>query len=109
MSQITDSVSSLAQDLGEKAASLAQDMAVRAHAVGDLGAELVDSSLKKLQAAGVVSKPQKRSKLPFLTILIIVIGGAVAFKVFRKRSTSSSVPSFPETERLADKTGVKIG
>ena len=108
MSQITDSVSLLAQDLGERAAILAQDVAVRAHAVGDYGSDLVDSGLRKLQDAGVVAKPKKRSKLPFLTILIIVIGGAVAFKLLRSRGSSSQSSSYPEAERLADSTGVKV-
>jgi hypothetical protein len=109
MSQITDSVSSIAQDLSEMAASLAQDVAVKAMAVGELGADIVDSSLKKLQDAGVVSKPKKRSKFPFLAILIIIIGGAVAFKVLKGRGSSSPAPSYPETGRLADSTGVSVG
>ena len=108
MSQITDSVSSIAQDLGEKAAVIAQDMAIRAQAVGDFGADLVDSGLKKLQDAGVVAKP-KRSKKPWLALLIIIVGGAVAFKLLKGRGASSPSPAMPEADRLADANAVKVG
>jgi hypothetical protein len=112
MSQITDSVSTLAQDLGETVASLAQDVAAKAQdaasAAGELGIGLVETGRKRLQDAGVVAKP-KRSKLPFLTILIIIVGGLVAFKLLKGRGGSSSTPSYPETDRLADSTGISVG
>jgi len=108
MSQITDSVSSIAQDLSEKAAVIAQDVAIRAQAVGDFGADLVDSGLKKLQDAGVVAKP-KRSKKPWLALLIIIVGGAVAFKVLKGRGSSSASPAMPQADRLADANAVKVG
>ena len=108
MSQITDSVSSIAQDLGEKAAVIAQDVAIRAQAVGEFGADLVDSGLKKLQDAGVVAKP-KRSKKPWLALLIIIVGGAVAFKLLKGRGGSSPSPAMPQADRLADANAVKVG
>jgi len=109
MSQITDSVSSIAQDLSEKAAVIAQDVAIRAHAVGELGADLVDSGLKRLQDAGVVAKP-KPSKKPWLVlVLIIIVGGAVAFKLLKGRGGSKPTMSMPEADRLSDANAVKVG
>lgn len=123
MSQITESVSSLAQDLSETVVSLAQDVAAKASdaavAAGDkgrglgktateVGAVWVDTAQKKLQDKGVLAKP-KRSKKPFLVLLLLIIGGAVAYKVLKGRSTASATSFTPETDRLTDSTGVSVG
>jgi len=106
MAQIPESVSSLAQ-VGGTAATLAHDAV---SAVGEFGANLVDSGLKLLQDAGVVEKPKRsKSKYGFLAVLIIIVGGAVAFKVLRGKGHSSASPSFPPTDRLADSPGVAVG
>ncbi len=123
MSQITESVSSLAQDLGGTVVSLAQEVAAKASdaaaAAGDksrdlgkqateVGAFWVDTAQKKLQDKGVIAKP-KRSKKPLLVLLLLVIGGVVAFKVLKGRSAADAAPYRPETDRLADSTGVSVG
>lgn len=106
MAQIPESVTSLAQDIGETVVNLAQDAAAVA---GELGSNLVDSGLKLLQDTGVVDKPKSKKK-GFLVLFIIVIGGLVAFKVIKGRSQSAtSSPSLPEADRLADSTGVAVG
>ena len=107
MAQITDSVSSLAQDIGETVVNFAQDAA---SAAGEFGSNLVDSGLKKLQDAGVVEKPKSKSKGFLALLIIIIVGGLVAFKVIKGRSSSSSSsPKLPEADRLADSTGVTVG
>jgi hypothetical protein len=105
MAQIPDSVTSLAQDLSETAVNMAQNAAA---AAGELGANLVDTGLKLLQDKGVVQKP-KRKKSPFLLVLIIIVGGLVAFKVVKGRRSATPAPKFPEADRLADNTGVAVG
>jgi hypothetical protein len=107
MAQITDSVTSLAQDIGETAVNMAQNAAAVA---GEFGSSLVDSGLKLLQDAGVVEKPKpKHKRSGFLAVLIIIVGGLVAFKVIKDRKSASSAPTFPEANRLADSTGVAVG
>jgi hypothetical protein len=123
MSQITDSVSSLAQDLSETVVSLAQDVAAKATdaavAAGDkgrglgkqateVGAVWVDTAQRKLQDKGVLAKP-KRSKKPFLVLLLLIVGGAVAYKLLKGRSTAAPTSFSPETDRLTDNTGVSVG
>ena len=107
MSATTDTVTARAQDLGTTVVSLAQDAVA---SVGELGANLVDSGLKKLQDAGVVEKPKRSKKRGFLAVLIIIVGGLVAYKVISgRRGGASSSPVLPEAERLADSTGVAVG
>ena len=107
MSATTDTVTARAQDLGTTVVSLAQDAVA---SVGELGANLVDSGLKKLQDAGVVEKPKRSKKPGFLAVLIIIVGGLVAYKVISgRRGGASSSPVLPEAERLADSTGVAVG
>ena len=107
MSATTDTVTARAQDLGTTVVSLAQDAVA---SVGELGATLVDSGLRKLQDAGVVEKPRSNKKRGFLALFIIVIGGLVAYKVISgRRGGASSSPVMPQAERLADSTGVAVG
>src|SRR3954447_25860738 len=105
MAQITDSVTSLPQDIGGTALNMAKSAASVA---GELGSNLVDSGLKLLQEAGVVEKP-KSKRNSFLVALIIIVGGLVAFKVLKGRTKATPAPAFPETDRLADSTGVAVG
>lgn len=106
MSQTTDQYTSIAQDLGTTVVGLAQDAVA---SVGEFGSNLVDSGLKLLQDAGVVEKPKKGGKKRgLLAILIIVVGGLVAYKVLSGRRSAAAEPSLPEADRLADATGVTV-
>jgi len=124
---LTDTVTSLAHEVGDTVASLAHDVANKAQdaaavagergrewgqVAGERGKEwgkhAVDAGRSSLQAKGVIIKPSHTGRnLVLLTVLAVI--GFVAWKAASgRKAAANGGSSMPEADRIADQNSVKV-
>lgn len=124
---LSDTVTSLAHDVGDTVVSLAHDVATKAQDAADVAGErgrewgqvagergkkwgkhAVDAGRSSLQAKGVIVEPSHTGRNVLLLVVLAVLG-FVAWKAMSgRKAAAKGGSSIPEADRIAAKNHVKV-
>jgi hypothetical protein len=123
---LTDTVTSLAHEVGDTVVSIAHEVANKAQDAAavagergrewgqvagergkELGRQAVDAGRSTLQSKGVIIRPSHKGR-NLLVLVVLAVVGYVAWKAASGRKAAQRSASSPEAERIADKNHVKV-